>query len=233
MMQSDVLSRLALRDLQIPKQGDRPIHTSISMISLSGPSGSGKNFIADQLQAWYRSCTTQNEAEMPLVRSFTTKELCKGQDHEYVQVSREEFMDLVENGEFLWNTNPDESHGNLYGTLRCDIDEALSHPWPSLIHVTPHTVHHLREYEPARARVFSIYLKVDNDTLLHQRLIRRNRGDDIERRLDDCKKWKEFAGKSGRFNLCVDNDSTKRSLSEILKEIITALQNPIGLPIWF
>ncbi len=203
------------------------IHPDIKIVSLSGASGSGKNFMADQLQRW--------EPRMNLIRSFTTRVLRLNQDHEYKHVDHNEFLELIENEEFLWNTDPEQSHGNLYGTLRCDIDEALAQPWPSLIHVTPHTAHHLREYAPARARVFSIYVEVDEDLRL-QRLMERDPSKDqgyYNERIQSCRNWRDFAGSSGRFNLFVNNDNTKRSLTEIMNEIITNLQQPIGLPVAF
>jgi guanylate kinase len=172
---------------------------------------------------------------MNLIRSFTTRELRAGQDEEYRHVDREEFLQLIENGEFLWNTDPEISHGNLYGTLRCDIEEALSHRCPSLIHVTPHTIHHLREYERARARVFSVYVNVEDEDLLRKRLEARD-PDEVpayyEERIVKCRGWKEFAGTSGRFNMCIENDG-RYHLREIMEELLHNLTRPIGFPVSF
>src|SRR5262245_13296414 len=73
------------------------IHPSIKIVSFSGGSGAGKNFLANLLQQRY--------VDMNLIRSFTTRELREGQDHEYRHIDREEFMELIANGEFAWHTD--------------------------------------------------------------------------------------------------------------------------------
>lgn len=218
-MPSPVLTRHAHQ----PHRQASCIHVQNKIISLSGASGSGKNFWAKQLKRWYN--------KLELIRSFVTRDLRPGQDEEYQKISPEEFHTLIENGEFRWHT---QKHGNHYGTLRCDIDEAVAAHEPSLIHMTPDTIPYLRDYVPGQ--VFSIYLFVADEDLLLQRIQNRDPGKSpsyYEDRISECRDWERDARASGRFNAFINNDDRERGFEELLDEITSHLRNPPGLPVAF
>jgi guanylate kinase len=88
------------------------------LILVCGPMGSGKGTLI--------RLATERFSGLGVLPSYTTR--ARRPDHvendHYRFVSREEFQGMIDRGEFLeWA----EFSGNLYGTLRQDLEEALSH----------------------------------------------------------------------------------------------------------
>ncbi len=89
-----------------------------SILVVSGPSGSGKTSLA-------RAVCKELDEKGYFSISTTTREIREGEKEgvDYFFVSKEEFLEDVENGYFLeWA----EVHGNFYGTSKRQIDKALS-----------------------------------------------------------------------------------------------------------
>ncbi len=86
------------------------------MLVISGPSGSGKSSICRQLL---------EDDRVVFSISATTRPMRTGEVHgrDYYFVPKDRFRGHIEAGEFIeWA----EVHGNLYGTLRQPMDEALA-----------------------------------------------------------------------------------------------------------
>lgn len=88
------------------------------LILVSGPMGSGKGTLIRN--------ATEHFPGLGILNSYTTRD--RRPDHveseHYRFVSKEEFQQMVDRGEFLeWA----EFSGNYYGTRKADLDEALSH----------------------------------------------------------------------------------------------------------
>ena len=87
-----------------------------TILLISGPSGSGKSTICRRLL---------EDPRVAFSVSVTTREPRRGEvdGKDYHFVSKERFRELIEEGAFLEHA---EVHGNLYGTLRTPVDEALA-----------------------------------------------------------------------------------------------------------
>ena len=81
---------------------------------ISGPSGAGKTSVCKKL--------LEAEDNLHFSVSCTTREPRKGEKdgRDYYFLSREEFQDRVQQGEFLEFA---EVHGNMYGTLREEVEQ--------------------------------------------------------------------------------------------------------------
>ena len=87
------------------------------LIILSSPSGAGKSTLAARLRAWD---TTLNFSV-----SATTRAPRSGEEHgrEYYFHSREEFQDMVANGDMLEHA---EVFGNYYGSPKEPVEDAIN-----------------------------------------------------------------------------------------------------------
>lgn len=85
------------------------------ILLISGPSGSGKSTICGRLLA---------DSNVSFSVSVTTREPRRGEQDgvDYHFVDRDRFRELVAKGAFLEHA---EVHGNMYGTLRGPVDEAI------------------------------------------------------------------------------------------------------------
>lgn len=105
----------ALPARPVPGQDGRMINRTGILLVVSGPSGSGKTTLcrrlADAGEAHYSiSCTTREPREGE----------ADGRDYHFL--SREEFEQRIEEGEFLEHA---EVHGNFYGSLVSEVLEFL------------------------------------------------------------------------------------------------------------
>ena len=86
------------------------------MLVISGPSGSGKSTICKRLL---------EDERVVFSISATTRPMRTGEvdGRDYTFVTKERFREHIERGDFIeWA----EVHGNLYGTLRRPMEEALA-----------------------------------------------------------------------------------------------------------
>lgn len=167
------------------------------ILSVTGASGVGKTSITRKL--------LEEDGALKLIVSTTTREHRPSDiSGEYRYVTNEKFFALEERGEFLWAIS---AHGNHYGTLRRDIDEALSHDEEIfLILLTPDAIAKLAWYVP-QGRLFPIFVVGPAPELLTQRL--RDRGDDdetIARRMRDCADWERTMKQCVRWFYPIAND---------------------------
>jgi len=83
---------------------------------ISGPSGVGKGTIIKEIL---------KDSDVHLAVSATTRAPRQNETHkaDYYFLSKEQFQNHLDQGEFLeWN----EVHGNRYGTLKSEIENAFS-----------------------------------------------------------------------------------------------------------
>lgn len=87
------------------------------VIVISGPSGSGKGTVVEQLRKIYPNAGVSVSA--------TTRQMRQGEVDgvHYHYKSREEFEELLENGEVLEHTI---YNGNYYGTLRSEAEKIVN-----------------------------------------------------------------------------------------------------------
>jgi len=90
------------------------------LLIISGPSGSGKTSIIERLREHPRVRVSVN------VTTRTPRDTeVNGRD--YTFVTREDFVAMQQNGLFV-ETNDVFTNGNLYGSLRSELDAALAEP---------------------------------------------------------------------------------------------------------
>jgi guanylate kinase len=115
------------------------------LLVLSSPSGGGKTSIAKNL--------LQARDDLAYSVSATTRPRRDGERDgvDYHFISRDEFLRRVEAGEFLeWATYA----GNLYGTLRSEIDRIFARGWTAVLDVEIEGARQIRATFPNSLHVF-------------------------------------------------------------------------------
>lgn len=134
------------------------------LISMTGMSGVGKDAVIDGLMK-----------VDPKVRRYVTATTRAPRPHEQADIdyhflTRDDFMRRLEGGDFLeHNAN---YHGNLYGTLRADVDALWAKGCDGISDINTHGVFEFRKNLPDRH--FAILLLPPSRERLFQRLTQRN-----------------------------------------------------------
>ena len=112
---------------------------------LSGPSGSGKDTI---LQELFRRCP-----DLKFSISSITRPMRKGETEgeKYHFISRESFEDMIKNGELL---EYNEYVGNYYGTPRKPVEEAVENGNDIFIEVDVNGAANIRKALPEAVSIF-------------------------------------------------------------------------------
>jgi guanylate kinase len=171
------------------------------LIVVSGPSGSGKTTIARTLLR-----------DIPSLRfsvSATTRPIRAGEREgiDYYYLTREEFRRRVSAGEFVeW----EEVYGNLYGTLRAEVDGALMRGQHLLFDVDVKGALSIKERYPEALLVF---IRPPSRETLEARLRARSTEDEatVRRRLARTDMELELGE---RFDRRVVNDVLDRAIDE-------------------
>lgn len=176
---------------------------------LSAPSGAGKTSLTKRLLS---ICP-----EMRYSISYSTR---PRRDHEingvdYHFVSKESFMERVAAGQFVeWA----EVHGNLYGTARLFLEQAVAGGHDCILDIDVQGAAQIRT-EMKKDGVF-VFVLPPSWAVLNERL--RRRGSDspaeIERRLDGARREVE---RYGEYDYVIINDDLDHA-TRILHAIITA-----------
>lgn len=173
------------------------------LIVISGPSGVGKSTICKGLMmdgrfAWSISATTRRP------RSGEKG----GVDYHFM--SRKEFEDRAAAGEFLEHA---EVHGNLYGTLRSAVDEAITAGKSPLLDIDVQGADQIRA---AGAEADFVFVLPPSWQVLELRLRGRQSDDptEIERRLAAARA--ELA-RAGEYDFKVENHVLDDAIDKILR----------------
>ncbi|MBP1678543.1 MAG: guanylate kinase [Bacteroidetes bacterium] len=181
------------------------------LIVVSGPSGSGKTTIARTLLR-----------DMPSFRfsvSATTRPMRTGEREgvDYHYLSRDEFQRRVAAGEFVeW----EEVYGNLYGTLRVEVDGALARGQNLLFDVDVKGALSIKERYPGALLIF---IRPPSRATLEARLRARSTEDEstVLRRLARTDMELELGS---RFDRQVVNDALDRAIAETKRIVEQYLQ---------
>lgn len=169
------------------------------LVILSGSSGVGKNTIINRL-------LTESD-ELELMVTVTTRAPRPGetQCNPYYFASREEFEAMVARGEMVETC---EIHGNLYGTNRVLLEEAMARGKILIKDIDVEGTLNLMKCLP---HVVSIYLKPKSREQLVERL--RERGErEIELRLA---RYDYEQSMSEHYKYVLINDEIEETLSRI------------------
>ena len=173
------------------------------MVVISGPSGSGKSTICRRLL---------EDPRVVFSVSATTRKRREGEvdGRDYVFLAREEFKKKVEQGDFIEHA---EVYGNMYGTLRAPMVQALAEGKLFLLEIDVQGANQLRALGEPGTYVFIAPPDFD---VLRRRLA--GRGTEtpemLERRLHKAEdEWRERA----KYDHVVVNDDVDRAVEEIRK----------------
>ena len=183
-----------------------------TMLVISGPSGSGKTTICKRL------------LEDPRVRfsiSATTRNPRAGEvdGRDYHFISRERFKELMAEGAFIEHA---DVYGNMYGTLRGPMQEAMARGDVYLLEID---VQGALQLKSLREPGIYVFIAPPDFTELRRRLTDRKTEapDVLERRLRKAEdEWRE----RGRYDHVVVNDKLEDALAQIRK--IAGLEHGIG-----
>jgi guanylate kinase len=180
----------------------------VELVVISGPSGAGKTTIIKKL---FEDESLKDKLMFSV--SHTTRKKREGEveGQDYFFVSEEEFMRMVEKGEFIeWA----KVHGNLYGTSYENIKLAQKLGKLLILDIDVQGAEKIRE-KMGDSTIF-IFIKPPNLGELKKRLELRGDTKDIETRINNAKKELEYEKK---FDYSIVNENLEKALSQ-LKEII-------------
>ena len=144
------------------------------LIVVSAPSGAGKTTIVKAILAKYPSLLFSISATTRPIRSGETE----GRD--YFFLPREEFEQRITAGQLVeW----EEIYGSLYGTLKSEVDKALSAGKTMLFDIDVKGAISIKRHYPSDAVL--IFVKPPSFEVLRSRLLNRKTEDEatIKRRL--------------------------------------------------
>jgi len=188
-------------------------------VILAGPSGAGKTTVRDRLLA--------DPLGLPFrfSVSMTTREPREGEVHgvDYRFVDRPGFLELVDAGGMLEHA---EVHGELYGTPRANLAEALAEDAFLLLDIDVQGARQLRESVP---EAVSIFLVPPTGGRILERLRRRGSETDaqLRRRLESAVAELDAVRE---FDYAVVNDDLEAAVQAV-RSIVTAESHAIRHPV--
>jgi guanylate kinase len=171
------------------------------MVVISGPSGSGKSTICKRLL---------EDPRFVFSVSATTRKKRAGEvdGRDYHFLTREQFRERVERGDFIEHA---EVHGNLYGTLRAEIQGVLDRDQIPLLEIDVQGALQLKELGVPGLYVF---IAPPDFEELRRRLVARGTEtpEALERRLHKAEdEYRERV----RYDHVVVNDDLQRSVARV------------------
>ncbi len=182
--------------------------TQSGLFVISGPSGSGKTTIVARVRETPGVFYSVSVTSRPPRRGER-----EGVDYHFV--SRDEFERMVRDGELAEHA---EVAGNLYGTPRCPLDEAIAKGRTAMVDIDVQGAMQIRKAFPAARLVF---IRPPSMEDLEKRL--RERGteseESIQRRLKLARSEMEYVSK---YDFVVVNDDLERAVEETKSIILGA-----------
>jgi len=172
------------------------------LIVISAPSGSGKTTIAKAVMAKYPT--------IEFSISATTRAMRQGESEgvDYFFLKREEFEARIQRGMLVeW----EEIYGNLYGTLKSEVDRALSQGRVMLFDIDVKGGLSIKRHYP---EALLIFIRPPSFEILKDRLTKRNTEDPaaLERRLARVPMELELGM---QFDHQVVNDELNKATTEV------------------
>ncbi len=172
---------------------------------ISGASGVGKSTVLKKV--------IEARDDLRFSVSATTRDPRPGENHgvEYYFVSRQQFKDMIQTGEFL---EYDAHMGNLYGTPRHQMEEKVK-DGHVILDIEPNGAFAVKEKWPGACLIFITPPSMEE---LERRL--RTRGDTSEEQIQQRLKravWE--ISQSPKYDIIVVNDIAQRCADEILNYI--------------
>lgn len=174
-----------------------------NLIVISSPSGGGKSTLAKHMMQLY--------PELEFSVSATTRPIRKGEieGKDYFFLTREEFKEKIQEGDFV---EYEEFFGNMYGTLKSEIEKAVKHNKRIIFDVDVKGAMSLKKAFPAESLL--IFIAPPSIDALRQRLTKRSTEstEDIEKRVHRSEMEMSYQSK---FDYVIINDKLEIAKSEI------------------
>lgn len=171
-------------------------------VILSAPSGGGKTTIA--------RCLLERRLDLGYSVSCTTRAPRDGEvdGRDYRFLSRGDFQGAVDRGEFAeWA----EVHGNLYGTLRTEVERVLGTGRHVLMDID---VQGARQFHAAFPDTVLIFVLPPSGEVLKARLSAR-KSEDRAKLLVRLRNARAELGEVGRYHYVVVNDNLDRAVDQV------------------
>ncbi|GAB4374306.1 MAG: guanylate kinase [Calditrichia bacterium] len=179
-----------------------------TMVAVSAPSGAGKTTVC-------RALLEQNPNYRLSISATTRKPRPNEREGvHYFFLSKEEFMRRVKNEEFL---EYQEVHGNLYGTLKSQVQELMEQGFTVLFDIDVYGALNIKKQYPEALLVFLMPPSLEE---LKKRLRERktDNEEEIEKRL---RRLPEEYAQAEKFDYIVIN----RDLAETVRQIQNIIKN--------
>ena len=177
------------------------------IVVLSAPSGGGKTTIAKALRERYPD-------EFGFSVSATTRKPRAGEkdgvDYRFWKPSR--FLDGVKRGQFLEHA---EYGGELYGTLRSDVEKVLTSGRHVLLDIEVNGAAQVRKLDP---NALMIFILPSDPRVLVQRLVGRKSesSEEIQRRLERAI---DEIGEASLFHTLIRNDDLDEAVEGVKRAV--------------
>lgn len=201
-------TRSGVEDTMTRKRDRAACRSEGRLIVVSGPSGAGKSSLV------HKAMGRLDHLHFSISHTTRPARGTEQNGNEYYFVSREEFLEMREAGEFLESA---EVYGHFYGTSRSQVEAATHQGLDVLLDIDVQGADQVRHKFP---EAITVIVLPPSRAILEERLRARNlnRPEDLERRLmaamAEVKRCREF-------DYLIINDNLERAASR-LEAIITA-----------
>jgi guanylate kinase len=179
---------------------------------VSGPSGSGKTTIARKLMDLLPTL------EFSVSATTRPKRPGEAEGRDYYFLTRDMFLQRVAHGEFVeW----EELFGNLYGTLKAEIEEKLMAEKHLVFDVDVKGALSIKRCYPG---AFLVFVRPPSIGVLHQRLRDRHTEDEAALKLRFERVALEL-DMSNRFDCQVLNDSLEEAVGKVRELVENYIHN--------
>jgi guanylate kinase len=151
----------------------------LHFLTVTGRPGSGKDTVVRLI--------LKTNPKFVMLQSVTTRPpRSDDRDGEYKHIPVEVFKRLRDEDQFVWSF---EHGGNLYGTLKSSLEDALTSSKISILILVPQAVIKLWEYVD-RSKCLSFYIKSPSHNLLFRRIVERGESrESALRRIQQTVSW--------------------------------------------
>jgi guanylate kinase len=181
------------------------------LLIVSGPSGSGKTSIIERLR---------EHPQVEVSVNVTTRSARQGEVHgrDYTFVDRDRFLEMKQSGLFV-ETNDVFTNGNLYGSLRSELADALARA--GVCYIMEVDVVGARNIRQAGYGGLHVFIAPPSPEVLEKRL--RDRGTDDEEAIA------KRLGRAAEEHRLAEQDGADIVVNDVLESAVETILGKVGL----